>query len=379
MSGTVRAVVVGGGYAGVMAANRLAGSRRAHTPLEVTLVDPAPGFTERIRLHQLGAGRRASADVPWTDVLNPRVRHLPARALRIDADRRSIGLAGREPLSFDWLVYAVGSGETSTSLLSVTNPEAARATRTAIGELRPGSAVTVAGAGPTGVEVACAVALARPDLHITIVSPSGPVHPLTGHPAVGRRLRRLGIAVESGTVDRMTGAITTGEGSRPAAPATIWTAGFAVPSLAADSRLPVAGDGRLLVDGTLTVPGHERILGAGDAVSVAGPAAAHLRASCATALPLGAHAADTVLARLGGREPSAIDLGYVLQCLDLGSGQGHVRFVRPDDSPRPWALAGRAGGWTKEQICRMTVAWLAGEASAPGSYRWPAGPRLPVG
>ncbi|BBE21802.1 NADH dehydrogenase [Arthrobacter sp. MN05-02] len=379
MSGTERVVVVGGGYAGVMAANRMAGSRQVHTPLEVTLVDPAAGFTERIRLHQLGAGRRASAAVPWTDVLNPRVRHLPARALSIDADRRTIGLAGREPLDFDWLVYAVGSGETSTSLLSVTNPEAARATRTAIGGLAPGSAVTVAGAGPTGVEVACAVALARPDLRITIVSPSGPVHPLTGHPAVGRRLRRLGIAVRSGAVDPATGAVTTPEGSRPAAPATIWTAGFAVPSLAADSRLPVAGDGRLLVDGTLTVPGHERILGAGDAVAVAGPAGAHLRASCATALPLGAHAADTVLARSGGGDPSEIDLGYVLQCLDLGSGQGHVRFVRPDDSPRPWALAGRAGGWTKEQICRMTVAWLAGEAAAPGSCRWQAGPPLPVG
>lgn len=375
----VRVVVVGGGYAGVMAANRLAGNRV--TPaVEVTLVDPGAQFTERIRLHQFAVGTRGAPGVEWAEVLHPQARHLPTRVASIDAENRTVALADQESLGFDWLVYAVGSGEQSTPLLSVTNPAAAEMTGKAIADLAPGAAVTVAGAGPTGVEVACAVAASRPDLAITVVAPSGLTHPLTGRPAVARRLQRLGITVEDGMVDPATGTVTTPDGNpRSAAEATIWTVGLAVPTLAADSGLPVSRDGRLLVDATLTVPGHERILGAGDAVTAQGASGAHLRASCASAIPLGAHAAETVLARLAGTAPSVIDIGYLVQCLDLGAGRGHVQTVRPDDTARRWALTGRVGGWAKEQVCRMTVSWLAKEARKPGSYTWPSGPAVSVG
>ncbi|MHA7285370.1 NAD(P)/FAD-dependent oxidoreductase [Arthrobacter sp. MDT3-44] len=378
MSGTVRVVVIGGGYAGVMAANRVAGGRPGAAPVEVVLLDPGAQFTERIRLHQVGTGGRDTAGVHWAAVLHPQVRRVQARALSIDSGNRLVRV-DHESVRFDWLVYAVGSGEQPTSLLSVTNRAAARSTREAIAGLAPGSAVTVAGAGPTGVEVASALAVARPDLLITIVAPSGLAHPLTGRRAVARRLQHLGISVEEGVVDPVTGTITSGGRSRPSAAATIWTAGLAVPSLASDSGLPVGGDGRLLVDATLTVPGHERLLGAGDAVCVTGAAGAHLRASCAAALPMGAHAADTVLAHLSGVAPSAIDIGYLAQCLDLGAGRGHLQLVHPDDAPRVVSLSGRSGGWVKEQICRMTVAWLAREARTPGSFRGPAGPAVPVG
>lgn len=373
----VHVVVVGGGYAGVMAANRLAGSSAA-PGVSVTLVDPGEQFTERIRLHEVAAGTRASAGVEWAQVLHPRVQRLPARAASIDAGGRTVALADREPLRFDWLVYAVGSGEQVAPLLAVTDPAAATTTGQAIAALEAGTTVTVAGAGPTGVEVACALAVSRPDLAVTVVAPSGLGHPVTGHRAVGRRLERLGVRVVAGSVDPVSGAVTSAGGaSRPAADATVWTAGLAVPTLAADSGLPVAEDGRLLVDATLTVPGHERVLGAGDAVTVQGPAGAHLRASCASAIPLGAHAAGVVLARLAGAPAATIDIGYVVQCLDLGLGHGHVQTVRPDDTARPWALTGRAGGWAKEQVCRMTVGWLAKEARRPGSYTWPSGPSTP--
>ena len=49
-------VVIGGGYAGVMAANRLT----QRDDVTVTLINPRPTFVERIRLHQLvgGSARR---------------------------------------------------------------------------------------------------------------------------------------------------------------------------------------------------------------------------------------------------------------------------------------------------------------------------------
>ena len=46
-----KVVVIGGGYAGTLAANRL----RQRDDVDVTLVNPRPHFVERIRLHQFVA------------------------------------------------------------------------------------------------------------------------------------------------------------------------------------------------------------------------------------------------------------------------------------------------------------------------------------
>ena len=53
-----RVVVIGGGYAGTMAANRL-----VRPDINVTLVNPRPAFVERIRLHQhVGDEQRSGCD-----------------------------------------------------------------------------------------------------------------------------------------------------------------------------------------------------------------------------------------------------------------------------------------------------------------------------
>ncbi len=46
---THRVVVIGGGYAGTLAANRL----QQNTDVDITLVNPRPQFVQRLRLHQL--------------------------------------------------------------------------------------------------------------------------------------------------------------------------------------------------------------------------------------------------------------------------------------------------------------------------------------
>ena len=83
---------------------------------------------------------------------------------------------------------------------------------------------------------------------------------------------------------------------RPSA-MTIWTAGFGVPELAADSGLRTDALGRLLTDETLTSIDDVRIVAAGDC---AAPSGQPLRMSCQAAGPLGTQAADTVLSRIAG-------------------------------------------------------------------------------
>src|SRR3954447_20879712 len=104
MTGTTDVIVIGGGYAGVMAANRL--TRRDN--VTVTLINPRPSFVERIRLHQL-VGGSDDAVVDYREVLGERIQLVVDTAIRIDAAGRRVALATGGTVGYDYLVYAVGS------------------------------------------------------------------------------------------------------------------------------------------------------------------------------------------------------------------------------------------------------------------------------
>lgn len=346
--------VLGGGYAGIMAANRLAGNGQ-----EVALVTPQPRFVERIRLHAVAAGARASASHPLTEVLHPSVRVLTDTASLIDDG--VVHLASGRELSHATLVYAVGSGAgdgDGDGRHRVNTEQEAMRLREEL-ERRPDAPVFVVGAGLTGVEVATALRAAGRT--VSVVTASEPAR------RAGRAhleaLRHSGVPVSIGIWD---------PGSAEAGAIVVDATGFAVPALAADSGLPVDSFGRLLVDATLRVPGHPEILGAGDCVHIDAPGYGYLRAACATAMPMGAHAADVILAGHRGEQAAAFGVGYVFQCVDLAAGRGHVQLVHRDDRERRFAVTGRAGGMLKEAVCRLTMRWLRQERDRAGSYSWPA-------
>jgi NADH:quinone reductase (non-electrogenic) len=153
--------------------------------------------------------------------------------------------------------------------------------------------------------------------------------------------------------------------------ATVWTAGFGVPGLAAASGLTTDSLGRLLTDETLTSVDDPRIVAAGDAAS---PSNLPFRMSCQAGLPLGAQAANTVLSRIAGTMALDVNVPMSAQCISLGRGAGTLQLQRKDDTPLDVYVGGKAGAFIKEQVCRWTLKWMAGEAGKPGSYKSAKGP-----
>lgn len=349
----VDVLILGGGYAGVMAANRLA----AHG-IASTLVTPRPYFVERIRLHQVAAGSRASARVPLRGLLHENVRVLTGAATRIDAASRTVVWGEAERITYRTLVIAIGSGarhpRRRTDDPALGSPELPYTVNDEEGALRlraalandPSVGVTVVGAGFTGIEIACALATTGRSVSVTARATSW-------NPAIRRRLDALGVRVNSAHADAISVDAT----------------GFHVPRLAQDSGLSVDADGRLLVHPDLSVIGHPEIFAGGDIVSLPSTAWPHLRPACATAMPLGAHVADAIIARQDGRATPPFTLGYVGQCVDLGRGTGLLQFVTPDDHPRRLALGHWLGGISKELINRYTLFSLRPSTGA-GRYRW---------
>lgn len=377
MTHDIRVQIVGGGYAGVMAANRL----RRRPDIDISLLNPRPRFVERIRLHQLITGSD-DARVDYADILAPGVQPMVGEATNIDTAARRVNLTDGTTLPYDYLVYAVGSGPAVPAVpgaqfaYPLSDLEAAERLRTALGRLPADAPVCVVGGGTTGVEMAAELAeLGRPVTLACRVLAESLAAP--GRRAVARRLRRLGVEVVDGSavVEVRADAVVLDDGRRLDSAVTVWAGGFSVPGLAAASGLHTDTAGRLLTDETLTSLDDDRIVAAGDA---AAPSGVPLRMSCQAALPLGAQAAETVLARLDGRAPAAVNQAFTGVSMSLGRRGGLIQPAHFDDRPLPIYIGGRGAAAVKELVCRSTLGFLRREARKPGSYRWPKGGRRPA-
>ncbi|MFI9103649.1 NAD(P)/FAD-dependent oxidoreductase [Streptomyces fildesensis] len=371
VTGKSNVVVIGGGYAGVMAANRLT----QRDDVTVTLINPRSTFVERIRLHQL-VGGSDDAVVEYGEVLREGIELVVDTVTGIDAAERGVALASGGRVGYDYLVYAVGSGSADPRVpgaaefaYPIASLEEAQRLRPVLDAAPATAAVTVVGAGPTGIETAAELAEAGRKVTLVCGGVLGPyLHP-RGRRSVARRLAKLGVTVLDGPDTKVTkvarDAIELGDGRTLPSAVTVWTAGFGVPDLAVRSGLSTDTLGRLLTDETLTSVDDERIVAAGDS---AAPSDLPLRMSCQAAMPLGARAADTVLSRIVGERPSPLNQAFAGQCISLGRRAGIFQFAHRYDVALWFHIDGRSGARLKEFVCRGIVKHLADEAGKPGSY-----------
>ncbi|MEV6101877.1 FAD-dependent oxidoreductase [Nocardia sp. NPDC051981] len=363
-------VVIGGGYAGTVAANRL----RLRRDVEITLVNPRPEFVERMRLHQFVAGTHEAA-VGYDTLLGADVRLIVDHAVRIDTAARTVELGSGRALGYDYVVYAVGSTAAVPASVPgaaefaypIAEYEHAQRLRAALGELPAQAPIVVVGGGLTGIETAAE--LVEQGRTVTLVG-GGMLAANFSNPArrsVAKWLAENGVEVrEQARVRevRCDGVVLADGDVLPSA-ITIWTAGFGVPELAAHSGLRTDELGRLLTDETLTSIDDDRIVAAGDAVA---PSGRPLRMSCYAAQPLGAQAAANVLARIAGSEPSVLDVAFVACTVGLGSRAGVMQFSRREDTPVPMYLGGRVAGQIKERVGRAgPIGTIRKEARKPGA------------
>lgn len=366
---THRILVLGAGYSGAVAAGTLA-RRLRPDDARITLVNAAPDFVERVRMHELAVGRTLRPRPLAAMFSRTAVDLAIDRVTSLDADAQRVRLAGGDDLGYDSLVLALGSVPAPPAaeiagarFRSVGSREEALRLRADLATLPARSRVTVVGAGLTGLETATEIAESRPDLQVTLLA-GGQVGAGLSSRAV-RHLRsalaRLGIEVREGA--RVEAAdeerVRTADGRSRPADLVIWSSGFTPTPLAATCGLETHADGRVLVDRSLRSLSHPEVLAVGDAAWARGPGGEPLRMSCASGIPMGWQAAETLVAELHGREAPRVPLGYVTQCVSLGRRDGLIQPVHPDDTARRVALTGRAAALTKEQVCRG-AAWAAG-------------------
>jgi len=303
-----RVIIVGGGFAGLAAAKTL-----RKTPAKVILIDRTNHHLFQPLLYQVA-----------TSVLTPSQIATPIRSIFrkqknttvilgevsgvdkgqkcvmvSDADRQNV------PIAYDYLILATGAShsyfghnefaEYAPGLKSLADAEASRnkilqAFELAEAEEDPSRhrdllTFILVGAGPTGVEMAGALAVF---VRSTLKSDFRRINPVSARivlvdmaprvlgtfseslsKAAKQRLEKLGVEVRLGhSVDQIDADGIVVAGERIASKTVIWTAGVAPSPAGKWLNVEMDRAGRVRIQKDLTVPAHPEILVVGDTASL---------------------------------------------------------------------------------------------------------------
>lgn len=331
-------VIIGGGFGGLEAA-KLLGDK----PVFVTVIDRTNHHLFQPLLYQVATAALSPADIAAPirgvltkyenmDVTLAEVRSIDVAAKKIDT--------GEAEVAYDYLIVATGSRHSyfgkdeweklAPGLKSLEDAVEIRrrlllafefADRTTDEEARQ-AAMTFAiiGGGPTGVEMAGAIAeiaretLAKDFHHINpsnarVILIEGDERVLSGFPedlsaSALRQLQQLGVEVITGVhAKNLTEAgLEVNEKFIPCR-VKIWAAGNTASSLGKALGVPVDRVGRVLVNNDLTIPDHPEVQVIGDLASFSHQGDKLLPGVSPVAMQQGRHAARNILAMVEGLKP----------------------------------------------------------------------------
>ncbi len=362
-------VILGAGFAGINAAKALRGEE-----VEITLIDRRNFHLFQPLLYQVASAALNPSDIayPIRSIFRQQrnVRKiLMSEVVDIDPDNRSVALEGTDSVSYDYLIVATGATHSyfgrddwASHAPGLKTIEDALYIRRRIlsaferAEADPANTAkcltfVVVGAGPTGVEMAGAmaeIAVHSMEREFKNFDPSQsrviliegadnvlPVYPDDLSRKARTQLESLGVEVLTGSlVDEIdAGGVTLKDGSRIESETVLWAAGVKASPLGQLLRAELDRSGRVVVQPDLSLPNHGNVFVAGDLATLPG-----VPGVAPAAMQMGSHAAEMVIADLHKQDRRAFKYRNKGSLATIGRARGVADFGKIRFSGFPaWA------------------------------------------
>ena len=333
-----RVVIVGAGFGGLEAAKKLACEK-----IQLIVIDRTNYHLFQPLLYQVATAALSPADIaaPVRAILHKckNVEVMLAEVQSVDVNKRMVQ-AGDLHLSYDYLILATGARHSyfghpewerlAPGLKSLEDAVEIRRRILLAFEYAEkisdpttrAAAMTfvIVGGGPTGVEIAGAIAeiarytLARDFRHIdpssarVILIESEPqvlaAFPEDLRVSAMKQLRDLGVEIRTGVraTDLTEDGLKVGNEFIPCR-VKIWAAGNNASFVGKSLGVAVDGVGRVVVQEDLTIPGHPEVQVIGDLANFTGKDGNPLPGVSPVAMQQGRHAARNILGMIEGRKP----------------------------------------------------------------------------
>ena len=331
-------VIVGAGFGGLEAAKKL-----GKEAVRVTVIDRTNHHLFQPLLYEVATAALSPADIaaPIRGILNDfaNTEVILAEVKSVDVVAKTVNIGDRE-IGYDYLILATGSRHSyfghdeweklAPGLKSLEDAVEIRRrlllafeyAEKITDEAAKAAAMTfvVIGGGPTGVEMAGAIAeiarytLAKDFRHIDpasarVVLVEGDPRVLSGFPedlsvSAMKQLKQLGVEVRTGIhAKNLTDAgVEVGEEFIPCR-LKIWAAGNVASFVGKTMGVPVDKAGRVIVNDDLTIPGHPEVQVIGDLANFTHQTGKPLPGVSPVAMQQGRHAARNIVAMSDGRKP----------------------------------------------------------------------------
>jgi NADH dehydrogenase len=394
-----RVLVLGGGFAGIGAAQKLKKSE-----VEVVVVDKHDYHTFQPLLYQVATGllEQPAVGHPIRDLFhgqdNARVHQ--DRVTAIDLDTREVRFGELEPLTYDYLVFALGAevnffgveGVADHAFPLYTLSDAVRLKNHVLrtweaADKRPELVedgalnVVVVGGGPTGIETAGAMAelyngvfkkdypdVPHDQAKIVLVEAGPELFPMFKQDIrdyTEKALAKRGVEAMTGeVVESITPQrVTLKSGQVLAAHTLVWGAGLQGNELVQSLGLELEKGNRIGVDAELRVPAHPEVYAVGDVAAITDQKTDQVLPQLGSvALQAGEHAGETIASRVAGKKTKPFKYHDKGTMATIGRGSAVVqmlggRTMKGKAASLAWGTVHLALLPTNEDRAKAVVDW----------------------
>ena len=395
-----RVLVLGGGFAGIGAAQKLKKSEA-----DVVVVDKHDYHTFQPLLYQVATGllEQPAVGHPIRDLFHKQdnVRIHQDRVAAIDLEARRVTFDELEPLSYDYLVVGIGAevnffgveGAADHAFPLYTLADAVRLKNHVLrtwekadrepSVIEDGALnIVVVGGGPTGVETAGALAelyngvfrkdypdVASDRAKITLVEAGPEIFPMFKEDIrtyTEEALTKRGVEVQTGeVVESITPQrVTLKSGTVLPAHTLVWGAGLQGNALVQSLGLELERGNRIGVDEELRIPSHPDVYAVGDVAAITDQKTSQVLPQLGSvALQSGEHAGKTLAQRIAGKETKPFKYKDKGTMAAIGRGSAVVQMLggktmKGKTAQLAWATVHLALLPTNEDRSKAVVDWV---------------------